>query len=391
MIGDLSCTTDLLKTLNTDDLQLHEATIRSLIQMKTAPCLEALTNYLDRDIQDKPIEALIEAFTIYQAWEVCDKLKPFLNSNSERVVSATSAYFYAYTNEKKYLTRVFQLLQHENRFVRQSAAFDLARIATIECTNELLAANIPNNIKMFAIKSILNASLESASNQDKDEDEDEDDTCTHKETQLFNKLDQLVEENFSGNLLLDQDNTQPNRSGPSTQEQTNTSLIDLLLLLKSPSLQVREAGIKGLSQHDQSAELVELYFSESDQDIKMGLIKAMAASADSKFLPALIDAIGVDIGNHCQGNIRRVAARALGFIGRSEQNPSKIQDSIVEKLRWTLQNPDDWGLRYSAVLALEDLQTSAVNTILMSAEESETDLVVRTRMRRALSTTTSTT
>ena len=352
--------------------------------MKTAPCLEALTNYLDLEIKDKPIEALIEAFTIYQVWDVCDKLKPFLNSSSERIVSAAASYFYALTSEKKYLNKVFQLLQHENRFVRQSAAFDLARIATIECTNELLNANIPNNIKMFAIKSILYTSLESTSEQDSF-------NYTHQKKQLFSKLDQLVEENFSGNLLLDQGNTQGKRNGPSNNEQANTSLIDLFQLLKSPSLQAREAGIKGLSQHVQSTELVELYFSESDQDIKMGLIKAMAASAESKFLPALIDAIGVEIGNHCQGNIRRVAARALGFIGRSEQNPSKIRDSIFEKLKWTLQYPDDWGLRYSAVLALEDLQTSAVRNILMLAEEKEIDLVVRTRMRRALSTTTSTT
>ena len=384
MIGDLSCTSDLLETLKTDDIQLHEAAIRSLIQMKTAPCHEALTNYLDRDIQEKPIEALIEAFTLYKNWGVSEKLKPFLNSPSERIVSAASTYFYAYTGKQEYLLTVFQLLQNENRFVRQSAAFDLARIATIECTNELLNANIPNNIKMFAIKSILYTSLESASEQDNF-------NCTHQKKQLFSKLDQLVEENFSGNLLLDQGNTQGKRNGPSNNEQANTSLIDLFQLLKSPSLQAREAGIKGLSQHVQSTELVELYFSESDQDIKMGLIKAMAASAESKFLPALIDAIGVEIGNHCQGNIRRVAARALGFIGRSEQNPSKIRDSIFEKLKWTLQYPDDWGLRYSAVLALEDLQTSAVRNILMLAEEKEIDLVVRTRMRRALSTTTSTT
>lgn len=377
MIGDLNCTSDLLETLQTDDVQLHEAAIRSLIQMKTAPCLEALTNYLDRDIQDKPIEALIEAFTSYKNWGVSEKLKPFLDSPSERILSATSAYFYAFTGEQKHLITIFQLLQHENRFIRQSAAFDLARIATIECTNELLTANIPNNIKMFAIKSILSASLESTSDQGHD-------SLSNKQTQLFSKLDQLVEENFSGNLLLDQITKQPNRSHSKEKEPVHTTLLECLQLLKSPSLQARESGIRGLGEHIQSGQLLDLYFSESDQDIKMGLIKAMSAAADSRFLPALIDAVGVDIGNHCQGNIRRVAARGLGRIGRSELNTSKIQASIIEKLEWTLQNPDDWGLRYSAVLALEDLQTKPAKTILMQARQGETDFVVRTRMQQAL-------
>ena len=88
MIKDSCCIPELLKTLETDDVQLHEATLRALIEIKSDQSTNSLLNYLARDIQNKPIEALIEALTEHRVWQISEKIRPFLNSDSERVVSS---------------------------------------------------------------------------------------------------------------------------------------------------------------------------------------------------------------------------------------------------------------------------------------------------------------
>ena len=133
--------------------------MRALIEIKNDQCSHSLISYLNKDIDNKPIEALIEALASHQVWQVAEKIKPFLQSDSERVMSSAAAFFYECTGDISYLDQVIALLNHENRFVRQSAAFDLARIGTISAAEPLLAAPIPNNVKMYAIKAILSDSL----------------------------------------------------------------------------------------------------------------------------------------------------------------------------------------------------------------------------------------
>ena len=205
MIKDSRCLPELLKTLESDDVQLHEATLRALIEIKSDQCSSSLISYLDRDIPNKPIEALIEALTEQRLWDISEKIQPFLNDKSERIAGSAAAFFYSYTGEIIYLDKVISLLDHQNRFIRQSAAFDLARIGTIKATDPILTARIPNNVKMFAIKAILNKSL-SRSNQ-ADSISDNDLASIH--SSLFNSLDSLARDNFSGNLLIEQDNHFP--------------------------------------------------------------------------------------------------------------------------------------------------------------------------------------
>ena len=311
MIKDSRCLPELLKTLETDDVQLHEATLRALIQIKSDQCSSSLINYLDRDIPNKPIEALIEALTEQRMWDVSEKIQPFLNDKSERIAGSAAAFFYSYTGEMTYLNKVISLLDHQNRFIRQSAAFDLARIGTIKATDPILTAKIPNNVKMFAIKAILNKSL-SRSNQ-ADSIPDTDLASIH--SSLFKALDSLARDNFSGNLLIEQDNQIP-ETYPGDGSTESDLLSNAFDNLRSPSLTSRKSGIKQLVRgaNHFKIDLLDLYFSESDQDITMGLIKAMAELKNPHYANALIDAIGVEIGNHCQGNIRRVAACALSLI-----------------------------------------------------------------------------
>ena len=381
MIKDSRCLPELLKTLETDDVQLHEATLRALIEIKSDQYSNSLISYLDRDIPNKPIEALIEALTEHKLWRISDKIKPFLDDESERISSSAAAFFFSCTGELAYLNKVISLLDHQNRFVRQSAAFDLARIGTIKAAHPILKAKIPNNVKMFAVKAILNNSL-SQINQKRSATGSEFDSI---HCSLFEALDNLARDNFSGNLLIEQDSQ---RSEAHLVGRTTASelLSDAFMNLRSPSLTSRETGVGKLIHGADifKINLLKLYFSESDQDIKMGLIKAMAGLKNPHYADAFIDAIGVEIGNHCQGNIRRVAACALGDINWDTKASSHLLCSIINKLEWTLHSPEDWGLRYSACLALEEIGNASSIELLIDAKAKETDPVLSMRLEQAL-------
>ena len=382
MIKNSSCIHSLLETLNTDDVQLHEATLRALIEIKNDQCSHSLINYLNKDIHNKPIEALIEALTANQVWQISEQIRPFLKSDSKRVVSSAATFFYGCTGDKSYLDQVVKLLNHENRFVRQSAAFDLARIGTISAAKPILAAEIPNNIKMYAIRAILSDSLLKSAKEENDQGAQNQEV----HDSLFKTLDELTRESFAGNLLIDQEIQTSSNSAQPLRSRAEI-LTNAFKKLGSPSLREREEGIRLLTQSPESikGDLHNLYFSESDQDIKMGLVKAMAKLKDSDYIPALIDAIGVEIGNHCQGNIRRVAACALGDIDWILQDDCQSLTITMDKLSWTLQYPDDWGLRYSACIALEGIGNSSAKGLLLESRAKEVDPVVSKRINIALS------
>ena len=384
MIGDPICVPDLIKTLETNDAKLHEATLRALIEIKDNRCIESLIHYLDKNINDKPMEALIETLAAHKAWEASGKIKPYLDSDCERIVSSAASFFFACTGDITYLNTIITFLDHENRFVRQSAAFDLARVAHTKATAPIINANIPNNIKLFAIKSILHESVKTSDLLKENTSNKLD--GLHQE--LFKTLDNLVRENFSGNILDNQPIETAKNHVHSSPPPTKNTPIDAFEKLKLPSLSARQSGISQLVQTsiNQQESLLSLYFSETDQDIKMGIIKAMAELKKAIFLPAFLDAIGVEIGNHCQGNIRRVAACAIGEIDWQRELNANSMTKTIEKLDWALLNPEDWGLRYSACLALKSINTGLAMDVLRKASAKETDPVVSTRIAMALST-----
>lgn len=384
LINDISCTPYLLETFQTNDTQLHEASLRALIEINNPACIDTLVTYLDKNIKDKPMEALIEALTTYEAWESNKKIEPFLTSSSERIASAAAAYFYKYTDKMHYLNKIHCYLEHSNRFIRQSAAFDLAKIGSIASTQLILSAEIPNNIKMYSLKSILNKTL---SHQRINHDQD---LCALKNEQrdIIIKLDSLVRENFEGTLSIKDDFINNNETTDKSAAHDNLKYSDILHLLRSRSIADRNLGITLLAKNKNFNELnlSDLYFSETDQDIKMGLIKAITLKKDSQSEAALIDAVGVEIGNHCQGNIRRVAACALGSAALKLHQSKRNIQTILDKLAWALVEPDDWGLRYSSCLALEEINEDRAIKILSQACLLEPDSIVSLRMRIALST-----
>ncbi len=384
LINDISCTPYLLETFQTNDTQLHEASLRALIEINDPACISTLTAYLDKSIKDKPMEALIEALTAYEVWGVNKKIELFLTSSSERITSAAAAYFYQYTGEIYYLNKIHRYLEHTNRFVRQSATFDLAKIGAIASTESILKTEIPNNIKMYSLKSILNKTL---SHRRVNDDQD---LCAlnNQQRDIIIKLDSLVRENFEGTLSIKDDFSNDNETKYNSAAHDNLKYSDVLQLLRSRSLADRNLGIALLAKNQNFNELnlSDLYFSETDQDIKMGLVKVITLKKDSQSEAVLLDAVGVEIGNHCQGNIRRVAACALGSAAlRLHQDERNIQ-AILDKLAWALVEPDDWGLRYSSCLALEEINENRAINILSQACPFEPDSIVNLRMQIALST-----
>mgnify|MGYP003309017077 CR=1 FL=1 len=57
----------------------------------------------------------------------------------------------------------------------------------------------------------------------------------------------------------------------------------------------------------------------------------------------------------------------------------------MDKLSWTLQYPDDWGLRYSACIALEGIGNSRARALLLESSAKEADPVILKRIDIALS------
>ena len=171
-----------------------------------------------------------------------------------------------------------------------------------------------------------------------------------------------------------------------TSQQVPKSLIlELIEVVKSPYTNVKAAAIEGLVKLAPSSVdgIMEIFDSDEDQDLRAGLTQALMYIGDPRTVSLLEKVIGFDISDHCQGKIRRVAARGLGKIGRQTRDQQVISQ-VIEKLKWTLLEPTDWALRYSAVVALEEIGNSDAILALQAASETESDFIVKTRIERAL-------
>ncbi len=120
-----------------------------------------------------------------------------------------------------------------------------------------------------------------------------------------------------------------------------------------------------------------------DQGFQAWIIQALAMIGDAKAFDLLAEVVGTEVANHCQGNVRRIAARGLGKIGSTVKD-REVTDRAVEKLHWALVTPQDWGLRYAAVVSLQEIATPQAYAVLSAGVACESDRVVRSRMKKAL-------
>jgi HEAT repeat protein len=172
-------------TVKTDP-QLQEAVIQALTAMGDRTCIPFLLDLLKKSEQSESYqEALIEALGALKVDSAQDLVRPFLSDSSERVQCAAARYFYQITKESSYLERIIRNLDHDNPYLRWSAAFDLGAIADLEAVQAIIQANIANSLKLLNLKRIIEALL----TQTKDEPQF---VNLQNQKILFQAMDQLL-------------------------------------------------------------------------------------------------------------------------------------------------------------------------------------------------------
>ncbi|HIK09013.1 MAG TPA: HEAT repeat domain-containing protein [Oscillatoriaceae cyanobacterium M33_DOE_052] len=146
---------------------------------------------------------------------------------------------------------------------------------------------------------------------------------------------------------------------------------------------VPAAAVEALVQLESAAvePLIAAFRTSGDQGVQAYIIQALARIGDARALDLLVEVVGVSVANHCQGNVRRVAARGLGRIGCN--SPENVA-ACVAKLSWALLSAEDWALRYAAAVSLAEIGTAEAQAALQQALSPESDVVVQARIQTAL-------
>jgi bilin biosynthesis PecF protein len=166
---------------------------------------------------------------------------------------------------------------------------------------------------------------------------------------------------------------------------TKAAIPALINVLSHHHPSVPAVAVEALVQlaPDSVEPLITAFRASRDHGVQAYIIQALATIGDARAIDLLIEVVGVDVANHCQGNVRRVAARGLGKIG-STANDSQITQKAVEKLTWALFNAEDWALRYASVISLQEIATAEAIAALQQALSQEPDKVVQARLNTAL-------
>lgn len=146
----------------TEDIRLRAAAIQALAAIGDRRAISALLNLFNAS-PAPPLEVLIEALATFQVWSARPQIEPLLTHASERVQCAAAQYLYLLTHEAQYLERIVQKLNHENMYIRWAAIFDLGAInQSSEVVQAIIAAKVPNSLKLLNLKRILASVLDSA-------------------------------------------------------------------------------------------------------------------------------------------------------------------------------------------------------------------------------------
>ena len=346
MIANSQAVPSLIQSLDSTDLRLQEAAILALRSINDSRAAPSLIAYLKAASSPKPMEVLIEALAAFEIWEVEDLISPYLNDSSKRIQGAAGVYFYRMKKDKQFLKIIINNLSDQNAFLRQSAAFDIAQCHDANLDETIATAELPNNVKMAALKQILETYIRE-SNLASSGKLISDNTIQT----LISKIDSLITDAFQGNL-------------PSTHHVKNNSTVGVspLQLTKQHLIKLIQQNPVGHEQllktlqEDEPADCTQICaacLENHDQDIRAAIVQLLYYMKCTQAAAALQQVIGLEIANHCQGKIRRVALLALGKIYHEFDEGQDTRSSIQSTLNWALTEPDDWGLRYSAVMAYE--------------------------------------
>lgn len=173
----------LLEALDCDDLRLREAAIQALAAIGDTRAIPPLLNLLESG-KEQPYEVLIEALGTLKVWQARPLIEPFLNNPSERVQCAAARYLYQLTQEPQYIERIVKNLNHDNMYLRWSAAFDLGAIGHLQAAQAIIEAKLANGLKLLNLKRILEAVL--------DNDQLDEATKREKSQALLGVIDALL-------------------------------------------------------------------------------------------------------------------------------------------------------------------------------------------------------
>ena len=376
MIANPQAIAPLIHSLNSNDLRLQEAAILALRSINNPVCVPSLIEYLYGTSLSKPMEALIEALAAFEIWEVAEVIRDYLNDSSKRIQGAAGIYFYRMTRERKYLATIDSNLSDQNAFLRQSAAFDLAQCHDANLSENITAANLPNNVKMAALKEILETHTR----------------CIHSGNsknsildsvvkELISKIDSLVTDAIQGNLPSSNLLANNNSTELSPLELSKGNLIKLIQ--QNPTNNEQLLKKLQASETDCCMELCASCMESEDQDIRAAIVQLLYFMRCTQAVTVLQHVIGLEIANHCQGKLRRVALLALGKLYHDFEDCSETKTSIQSTLHWALAEPEDWGLRYSAVMAYEEMALiKPIDFELFSKANKacQTDLIIDLRL-----------
>ena len=385
----------LLALSCSEDINLREAAVQAIAAIGDRQAIPNLIELLQSG-SEQPYEAVIEALGTLQAWEARSLVEPFLQHRSERVQCAAARYLYLLTQEPQYIERIVQNLSHENMYLRWAAAFDLGAIGHLKAAQAIMAAKVADSLKLMNLKRILEALLSA---------EESNETVVQEKSLLLAAIDCLLlggngESSATGNSSFDKLDTVEllDRLNRAVTPLEAIPLIDTLSSRKTfeaiaPLIQklqhhhpaISSAAVEGLVQFGKESvePLIKAFLSCKDHGVQAYIVQALARIGDVRSLDLLIEVVGVEVANHCQGNVRRMAARGLGKIG-STSDDSSIINRCIEKLSWALLNVEDWALRYAAVVSLQEIATSDTKAIAEQALNKESDRVVKLRCQTAL-------
>jgi HEAT repeat protein len=375
----------LRDSLSCPDLRFREAVIQSLAILGDRAIVPQLMEFLTSDTE-QPYEVVIEALGTLQAKEAFSLVAPFLHHSSERVQCAAARYAYLITQEAQYIERIIKNLSHENMYLRWAAAFDLGAIGHQASAQAIIHANLGSSLKLLNLKHILETILNDRAMQ---EDIPTDEELKQENIQI---LLQAIDD-----LLLEPIALGNDRARDSGNLAEADLIASLIADLHDHHPKVTKAAIDHLVQLAPGSvePLMNAFATCLDHGIQAHIIEALAKIGDRRTLDLFIQIVGVEVANHCQGTIRRTAARGLGKIsGNLEREPSQvvieeiIKPAIV-KLDWALFHAEDWALRYGAIVSLEEIAKIAPNlvkTSLKNAANQEDAIVVKTRLQKAIAT-----
>jgi phycoerythrocyanin alpha-cysteine-84 phycoviolobilin lyase/isomerase subunit PecF len=121
--------------------------------------------------------------------------------------------------------------------------------------------------------------------------------------------------------------------------------------------------------------LLSAFENSTDHSTQARIVQVLANIGDDRALDLLVEMVGVEIANHCQGNVRRIAARGLGKMLKA-----KSCQKATDKLIWALLHTEDWALRYAAAVSLGEIATEEAIVALQQAVLQESDRIVQQRI-----------